>query len=378
MTYDYTQLPHAGIRTLAPYIPGKSTAALTKELHLNDIIKMASNENPWGCSQTVIQALSTLTPHQLATYTVSTEHPFRQQLADHLSLPTDMLMLSNGSDALFNLLLVCFALHTDKHILTHEAAFISYEIQATTLGIDTIHVPLKSDWQVDIDAIIHTCTEKTALIFLANPNNPTGALIPSIEIIHLLDHIPASTLVVLDEAYHEYLVPTEQSIPHQLLAKYSNLIITRTFSKAYGLAALRLGYALANAAIIALLYRIQLPFAVNQAVLFAAAAALDDQVFIQHSVLMNTQERTKMQQSLANFGLNQLPSVCNFITFNCGCDAKTMDQQLQRQGIITRPLTPYGLTRYLRVTIGTPDQNQRFLRTLQHCITGIIHDESIK
>ncbi len=370
MFYDYTQLPHAGIRTLAPYIPGKSAEALAREQGLTNILKLASNENPLGCSQAAVDALSTLPAHLIATYTVSTQHPLRQKLAHALDLDPEMLMLSNGSDALFHLLLVCFALHTGKHILTHEAAFISYEVQAKTLGIEAHHIPLKPDWQVDIDAMIHACTEKTALIFIANPNNPTGLLVPQAEINRLLDHIPATTLLVLDEAYHEYLAPTAQSTPSVLLAKYPNLVITRTFSKAYGLAALRLGYALANPVIIALLYQIQLPFAVNQAAMLAAIAALDDQAFVQQTILVNAEGREHMQKGLSNLNLVQLPSACNFITFDCGHDAAMMNKRLQHEGIIVRPLTPYGLTRHLRVTIGTPEQNTRFIETLHHCIKG--------
>ena len=370
MSYDYTQLPHAGIRTLAPYIPGKSAETLAREQGLTNIIKLASNENPLGCSQAAVDALSTPTGHLIATYTVSTQHALRQKLAQGLDLCPEMLMLSNGSDALFHLLLVCFALHTGKHILTHDAAFISYEVQAKTLGIETHHIPLKPDWQVDIDAMIQACTEKTALIFIANPNNPTGLLVSQRDIIRLLDYIPATTVLVLDEAYHEYLPPAAQSRPSVLLAKYPNLVITRTFSKAYGLAALRLGYALANPAIIALLYQIQLPFAVNQAAMFAAAAALDDKAFVQQTILVNVAGREHMQTGLSNLNLTQLPSVCNFITFDCGHDAGMMDKRLQQEGIIVRPLTPYGLTRHLRVTIGTSEQNTRFLKTLNHCIKG--------
>jgi histidinol-phosphate aminotransferase len=380
MIGDYTKLPHAGIRTLAPYIPGKSVEALAREQKLTDIIKLASNENPLGCSPQVTAALSTLTPHQIATYTVSTQHPLRAKIARMLNVDTDMLLLCNGSDALFQHALMCFALHTNKHMLTHAAAFISYEIQANILGIETKHVPLKADWHVDIDAMINTCNEHTGLIFIANPNNPTGLHIPQTEIIRLLNHIPPTTLLVLDEAYHEYLRPEEQSDPATLLQRYPNLIITRTFSKAYGLAALRIGYAIANPEIIALFYQIQLPFAVNQAAMFAASAALDDATFVQQTVTLNQEERPRVQHGLQQLGLQQLPSQCNFITFDCGIDALLMEQRLQREGVIIRPLTPYGLNRYLRATIGTSQQNTRFLDALQRCITleGASHDHAIK
>ena len=374
MLYDYKKLPHAGIRGLSPYIPGKSSEALAKEQGLTDIIKLASNENPLGCSQAVKEALAKLTLQQIATYTISAQHPLRKKLASRLNLDTEMILLSNGSDAIFNLALVCFALHNGKHILTHQAAFIQYEIQAKTLGIPAYHVPLKLNFEVDIDGLIAACGEETAMIFLANPNNPTGLWIPKQEIQRLLDNIPQSTIVVLDEAYHEYLLKEKQSEPHLLLATYPNLIITRTFSKAYGLAALRLGYAMANPILIELLYRIQLPFVVNQAAMYAANAALDDEDFVQRTYQVNLLGMTQMKAALHQLNILQLPSSGNFITIDSGHDALIVDKHLQHQGVIVRPLNPYGLKRHLRITIGTESQNTRCLTALSHCLKEL-HSE---
>lgn len=363
MPCDYDLLPHAGIQTLVPYVPGKSIEEVANERGLTDIIKLAGNENPLGCSPKVLQALANLSGPKIATYPMSVIHPLRHKLADKLGVDTDMIALSNGSDALFCSLLTCFALHNNKHILTHDYAFSSYAIQAKTLGIPVVSTGVNSKFEVDIDAMIDACNENTALIFIANPNNPTGLLVKPEEIQRLLENTPATTLFVLDEAYYEYsrlgLGPTKT-----LLQKHPNLVITRTFSKAYGLAGFRLGYAITNPQIAALLYRIQLPFAVNIAALTAGFAALDDDDFIHQTVQLNKQGLKQMQHGLDSLGLTHLPSSGNFITLNCKTDALPVYQRLQNHGIIVRPLHPYGLNTYLRVTIGTQEQNIRFLNTL--------------
>lgn len=368
MSYDYNTLPHLGIQKLHPYVPGKTTDALSHEKQISNIIKLASNENPLGCSPTILDAFAKLTPHDIATYPISRENPLRDALAAHTNLDASSIILSNGSDILFHLLLECFALHTHKHVLTHDCAFITYEVQANTLGIPIKKMPLQPNWTVDIDALIHACTEKTALIFLANPNNPTGLLIKPDAIEKLLDNIPETTLLVLDEAYYEYTPPEQQTHTNAWLAKYPNLVMTRTFSKVYGLAALRLGYALANPKIIALLHRIQLPFTVSQPSMLSGIAALADQSFVQQSVTSNQEGLIQVQEALDQLGLDYLPSACNFITFDCGRNAVELDHHLQARGIITRPLTPYGLTQHLRVTIGTYEQNKQFLNALPICL----------
>ena len=365
MTCDYQLLPHEGIQSLSPYIPGKSAEQVANEQGLTNIIKLASNENPLGCSPLVTKALSALTPKQICTYPTSAHDPLRWKLAQKLAIDVEMLTLTNGSDALFPLLLICFALYSDKHILTHKHAFMTYGIQAKTLGIPVTITPLLPDWNVDIDAMIDACTEKTALIFIANPNNPTGLLISQSEILRLLQHIPETTILVLDEAYYEYIADTDKPRTIPLLARYSNLVITRTFSKAYGLAGLRLGYAITNPAITSIMQRVLLPFTVNKAALVAGSAALEDDDFIRQSVSNNINGLKQMQQGLAKLTFPQLPSACNFITFDYKKDTIPIYQSLQEHGIIVRPLHPYGLTNYLRVTIGTAEQNTRFLDTLE-------------
>ncbi|WP_035893567.1 pyridoxal phosphate-dependent aminotransferase, partial [Legionella oakridgensis] len=273
MPCDYNLLPHPGIQTLAPYVPGKSAEELAQEQGIKDIIKLASNENPLGCSPRIIEALTNMSGTKIATYPAVTNHPLRPMLAEKLSIDSEMITLGNGSDVLFSLMMTCFALHRNKEILVHDQSFIAYRVFAKTLGIPIISTPLKANWEVDIDAMIHACHEKTALIFIPNPNNPTGLLLELAEIRRLLNHIPDSTILVLDEAYHEYVHHPEYQHSIRLLSEHPNLIITRTFSKAYGMAGLRLGYAIANKEITAILQRANPPFTVNQAALVAGTAA---------------------------------------------------------------------------------------------------------
>jgi len=363
MPCDYHLLPHEGIRSLKPYIPGKSVHALAEEQGLTDIIKLASNENPWGCSPLVTQALANISNHQIATYVTGAHHPFRKKLAQKLNIDADRLTLGNGSDALIPLLQTAFALHCDKHVLTHEYAFIAYGIYAKTLGIPVIATPTLPNWCVDIEAMIAACNEKTALIFIANPNNPTGIPVSKENIKRLLDHIPETTLLVIDEAYYEFGNDTPSAMEY--LPHYPNLVIMRTFSKAYGLAGLRLGYAISSLPVSTILNRALPPFTVNDAALVAASAAMDDEHFLKHTIENNKEGLKQLQQGLHAQGITSLPTTANFITFDCKRDATSLYEALQQHGIIVRPLHPYGLGNFLRVTIGTPHQNLRFLDTLK-------------
>ena len=368
MPCDFHRLAHAGIQSLSPYIPGKSAEEVAKEYGITDIIKLASNENPFGCSPLVNEALSSITGYQIATYPVSSIKPLRQKLADKHAIDIDMITLGNGSDGLIPLLQTCFALHSGKHILTHQHAFISYGIHAKTLGIPMQTIPLMKSWEVDIDAMIAACNDKTAMIFLATPNNPTGLLVSQSKIERLLQNIPATTLLVVDEAYYEYVNDQDRLNTISQLNAYPNLIVTRTFSKAYGLAGLRIGYVIASANITQILQRAQPPFSVNEVALIAACAALDDPNFINHSIANNTLGIKQMQQGLTSLKIDHLPTAGNFITFDYKKDASHLYQRLQQMGIIVRPLHSYGLSNYLRVTIGTQHQNSRFINNLEELI----------
>lgn len=361
MGSEFTTLSHRGIQVLSPYIPGKSIEEVRKETGISNIIKLASNENPFGCSPKVIEVLQNSDPIQIARYPAEAHHPLRQQLSDFLQVPTNMLSLANGSDSLFGVLLTGFALLVDKHMITHDYAFNTYAIQSHTLGVEVVTLAMKN-WTIDVDAVIAACTAKTALIFIDNPSNPVGSVLPLADIEKILLNIPKTTLLVLDEAYYEFLPPNSMhSIP--LLKKYRNLIITRTFSKAYGLAGLRLGYAIADPEITEVIQKVHLPFTANILALNAASAALSDQAFVQHTQQHVARERQAMMELLDAKKIHYLPPNSNFITIECGQDrAVSMAQEFQERGIIIRPLHPYGMNSYIRVSIGTTEQNQRFIR----------------
>ncbi|MBA3537606.1 MAG: histidinol-phosphate transaminase [Tatlockia sp.] len=375
MACDFYELPHPGIRSLHPYIPGKSIEELAREKNLTDIIKLASNENPLGCSPLVREALAELSGSQIAAYPSPANHPLKARLCRKIGISEQMLTLGDGTDLLFFFLLTTFAVATGKHMLTHDCAFISFEIQAQTLGIPRVKIPLKSNWQVDIDAMIAACTVDTAIIFLANPNNPTGLFIQPVEIERLLANIPASTIFVLDEAYFEYAYNPGDKRTINLLSDYPNLVITRTFSKAYGMAGLRLGYAIANPEITNLLHRVQPPFAVNQAALAAANAALDDDDFIKKSKELNASGMQQLLQSLDVLKIEYLPSSCNFVTIDCQRDSLEIYVSLLNKGIIVRPLHQYGLSNHLRISIGRSEQNARLIDNLQFIYQKINHKE---
>jgi histidinol-phosphate aminotransferase len=365
MAVDFHQLPHAGIRTLTPYKPGKPIVEVAREFGLKDIIKLASNENPLGCSPRVMEALSALPNHLLATYPSAINHPLQEKLAAHLNTEPNQLILSNGSDYIYLLLFMAFALHTNKHVLTHDYAFSTYQIQAQGLGIPVVSAKIQANWQVDIQQLIDTCTKDTGLICLANPNNPTGTFIPESGILKLLDNIPESTLLVLDEAYYEYVQQDQKMDSIAWLKRYPNLVITRTFSKAYGLAGLRLGYAIANPDIISLLQKLQLPFAVNQIALEAGFVALDDAAFMEKTLQSYVSGMAQMRNGLCRLDIEHIPSTANFVTVDCAKDGLPIYQALLAQGVIVRPLHAYNMPNHIRVTIGTEEQNTRFLKALQ-------------
>ncbi|MGQ3891944.1 histidinol-phosphate transaminase [Legionella sp. CNM-4043-24] len=368
MSCNYSELPHTGIKTLQPYIPGKSVEELAREQGISDIIKLASNENPLGCSPMVLDMLANISGHYIATYPSPSLHPLTKQLSQFLDISESQLTLSNGSDFIYTLLMMLFALQQDKHILTHDKAFLTYQIQAQTLGIPFRLSPLKEDWSVDISAMIEACRPDTAIVFLANPNNPTGVLVPESEIRRLLKSVPESTLVVVDEAYYEFAYPENDAGALPLLNDHPNLVITRTFSKVYGLAGLRLGYAIAQQSISELLKRIQLPFTVNQVAMAAAVTALQDQAFVRETLALNREGMQQMREGLAALKLKQIPSACNFISFDCGMNAMPVYQKLQQHGIIVRPLAAYGMPNHLRVSIGKPEHTKRFLDRLPLCL----------
>jgi histidinol-phosphate aminotransferase len=363
---QFSKLLHPLVAKIKPYLPGKSIREIEQKYGIHEVIKLASNENAWGCSPKVIEHLKHVNAQDISIYPNTYLHPCFQSLKEMLDIPGESLFISNGSDAIFSLLMQAFALPEHKSILSHQYAFMGYRTQAQSFGLDCLEVPVEpSTWRFKIQDMVAQINKKTAIIFLANPNNPTGVLMSWDELRILLDQTPNETLVVIDEAYYEY-VEDEHPPILELIASYPHLIITRTLSKAYGLAGLRLGYAIAHPEIIQILKNIQLPFTVNQMALNAGQIALGDQLFIQRTQKKTQDEKQKLIKELSQLPLEIRPTHGNFLTLGLEEDVSNLVHTLEEEGTIVRPLHAFGLNHYLRITIGQEVQNNILINQLKH------------
>lgn len=345
---------------LTPYQPGLPIDQLARERSLDPatITKLASNENPLGMSP---RAKAALESALAGAHRYPEQYVLTQALANRHTINLDMVVLGNGSNDVLDLIARTF-LHEGDEAISSQYAFAIYQIATQSCGATNIVVPAK-DFGHDLKAMLAAITPKTRVIWIADPNNPTGTFVPYTSVKAFLDRLPKHVVVVLDEAYYEYLAPEEQTNSVKWLADYPNLIITRTFSKIYGLAGLRIGYGIMSAEIANLLNRVRQPFNVNVLALAAATAALDDTEFVAKSKQLNDQGRKQLQASLAGLGVECLPAYGNFITFRVQNAAK-VNELLLNQGVIVRPLGGYGMPDWLRATVGTTEENAHFLQIL--------------
>lgn len=365
MTFDPTRLVRPGILQLKPYQPGKPIADVQQEFGLMDVIKIASNENPLGFSATLPEKLIAAFP-EIMRYPDGSCLALKAALAKHLKVPESQLILGNGSEDVLRLLLQAFV-WGDKHLIISQYAFIAYKILAQGLGISVKEIP-EQHFQADLSAIQAAVTSTTGMIILANPNNPTGTYVTQKAFKAFLDNIPPQVLVVCDEAYYEYVIADDYPQTLTLQKEYPNLIITRTFSKIYGLAGLRIGYGIAHETIIDLVNRIRQPFNVNYLGQAAATFALADQDFVQNGILLNEQGKKQYYEKLKTLGLPHIPTAGNFILVEFKKAGKAIYQALLEQGIIVRPMDPYGLEKFLRITIGTAFENNTCLVALERIL----------
>lgn len=354
------------IRAIAPYQPGKPVSELARELGLDEagIVKLASNENPLGVSPRAREAIAACIDG-LARYPDGNGYELKQALARRFGVGMDHIVLGNGSNDVLDLAARAF-LTPDADAVYSQHAFAVYPLAVQAIGARGIEVPARA-YGHDTEAMTRAVTSKTRIVFIANPNNPTGTFVSAQELEAFVAAIPADVLVVLDEAYNEYLPPDARFDTLQWLRRFPNLVITRTFSKVYGLAGLRVGYAFASPEVADLMNRVREPFNVNSVALAAATAALEDYEFVRRSYELN---RTGMQQvtaGLRELGLEFIPSFGNFVTFKVR-DAGEVFQRLLRAGVIVRPVSGYGLPDFLRVSIGLPSENARFLESLEQAI----------
>lgn len=361
-TVDFNSLANQAIRNLIPYQPGKPIEEVERELGISSAIKLASNENPLGASPKAIEAVqNSLTKAPI--YPDGGCYQLKQALSQFLQVQPSQLTIGNGSENILELIVKAY-LSPETTAVISQYAFLTIPLLIKSYGARTTVVPAP-DFNHDIRSMITAVTRDTRIIFIVNPNNPTGTYTTANDLTLLLESIPASVLVVLDEAYHEYIDCDDYPDSRALLKKYPNLIVTRTFSKAYGLAALRLGYAISSSQIADILNRARLPFNVNTLAASAGEAALQDQVHIAKSIALNKEGMQHLQVELTKLQLSYIPSLGNFITIDVKQDANVIYQKLLRLGIIVRPLAAYDMPNFIRVTIGTMQQNTAFLNALK-------------
>ena len=368
MSCDYLSLAAPGVRTLQPYQPGKPESELRREFGLDDIVKLASNENPLGPSPQALAAVREALA-SLARYPDGNGFELKAALAAKLGVSTAALTLGNGSNDLLEL--VARAFLTPEHEAVYsEHAFAVYPIVTQAVGagarVAKANPPDHAmPYGHDPAAILASINDRTRVVFIANPNNPTGTWLKTAELLSLLEAIPAQVIVVVDEAYVEY-VEAEMDCGSALnwLDRFPNLVVTRTFSKAYGLAGLRVGYAVSHPQIADLLNRVRQPFNVNSLALVAATAALNDIDHLQRSQAVNRAGMAQLQAACRQWGLSWLPSAGNFLCVEIGRSGREIFMELLKRGVITRPVDNYGLPHYLRISIGTEAENARWIEAM--------------
>lgn len=361
MKIDFKSLANSGLRDLIPYQPGKPIEELERELGITSSIKLASNENPLGPSPHVISAVQQvlLKAH---FYPDGGCFELKQALMTYLSVNPEQITVGNGSENILELIVKAY-LHKGDTAVISQYAFLTIPILIQSYGVKA-NIVAAHEWGHDIANMLKAIDEKTRVLFLVNPNNPTGTYTNEKDFVTLMESVPPHILVVVDEAYSEYISKADYPDTLTYLSRFPNLIITRTFSKVYGLAALRLGYAISSPDIADILNRARLPFNVNAIAAKAACAALADQEHVQKSVALNNSGMQQLKEGIEKLQLNYIPSIGNFITLNVN-DGAIVYQQLLQEGVIVRPLKAYDMPQHIRVTIGTAEQNERFLRTLQ-------------
>ena len=361
---------YESILALAPYQTGKPIEELTREYGVSDVVKIASNENPIGCSPHVTLAI-TEQLGQLSRYPDGNGYYLKQALADFNDVNVDQITLGNGSDDLLDILARSFV-GADDAIVYSQYAFIVYSMLAKMQGAMDVEVPAQR-FGHDLKAMSQAVQDNpnTKIVFIANPNNPTGTQLEHGELREFVASVPSSVLVVLDEAYIEY---SPESNNRALLDEFDNVVIVRTFSKAYGLAGLRIGYALSSVPVADLLNRIRQPFNVSRVALAAAAAALADQDFIEQVGLTNEGQKRWLEKQFDALGLGFVKSYANFIMVEIEVEmedttAASIYQALLEQGVIVRSLDNYDLPTWLRVTVGAAEENTRLIDTLRSILT---------
>ncbi len=370
-TFDKIAVP--GVCQLQPYQPGKPIEDLERELGLSHIVKLASNENPLGPSPKVVQAFAG-GPIEIERYPDGNGHRLKATLAEILNVQAQQITLGNGSSDLLDIIARVF-LQPGSEAMFSQHAFAMYPIVTQAVGAKACVVPALDRENPmplghDLAAFERSINEDTRLIFIANPNNPTGTYLAINELEAFLSNLPENIVCVVDEAYFEYVGQPDYPNSMEWVARFPNLIVTRTFSKAYGLAGMRIGYCVSCIEIADLLNRIRQPFNCNSHALIAAEVALQDEVHVKKSIDINAQGLVYLTEAMQARGILVLPSVGNFVCIDLKRPAEPVYQSLLRSGVIVRPIGNYELPHHLRVTVGTHQDNAFFIGALDRALSN--------
>lgn len=368
MDNKFQELCIPGVAGLRPYQPGKPLGELEREYGIMNAVKIASNENPLGISDKVREFLSN-NLDDLSRYPDGNGFGLKTALAKFYNIDITQLTLGNGSNDILELIARAFVTVNDEVIFS-EHAFAVYPLVTQAIGAKSVVTKAKN-WGNDLEKILQAITDNTKIIFIANPNNPTGTWLIENDLSLFLKKVPDNVIVVLDEAYFEYAIHPYMEIANypdgtQWLSKYSNLIITRTFSKAYGLAGLRIGYSISNKELANILNRVRQPFNVNSMALMAAEIVLTDRKYLENSIESNVTGMNYILSELKKMDIDYIPSAGNFISIRLGNQSDKIAEQLLRKGIIVRSVANYGMPDYLRFSIGSSDENHRAMVVLKN------------
>ena len=359
---DLKKIVNKGIDDLSPYEPGKPIEDLERELGIKNAVKLASNENPVGPSPRVLQSIENILKNT-HRYPDGNATKLKEVIGRKFSVKPNQVTIGNGSNDIIEFIARSF-LGTDDSAIYSEHAFAVYPLVVKAVGAEGIEVPAKN-FSHDLDAMLDSIKSNTKIIFIANPNNPTGSFIERDEILKFLDQVPEDIIVLLDQAYFDYSSFEDSDVDFDILNNYPNLVMSRSFSKAYGLAGFRIGYSVSSEDIANYLNRVRQPFNANSLALFAAEQAIEDEEFMNKCLQLNLEQKKVLYKGLESLGFHCLPSKGNFISFDCKEDSTGLFNRLLSQGVIVRTLGVYKMPNFLRVSVGLPEENLIFLEKLQ-------------
>ena len=359
---DLKKIVNKGINDLSPYEPGKPIEDLERELGIKNAVKLASNENPVGPSPKVLQSIENILKNT-HRYPDGNATKLKEVIGKKFSVKPNQVTIGNGSNDIIEFIARSF-LGTDDSAIYSEHAFAVYPLVVKAVGAEGIEVPAKN-FSHDLDAMLDSIKSNTKIIFIANPNNPTGSFIGRSEILKFLDKVPENIIVLLDQAYFDYSSFEDSDVDFDILNNYPNLVMSRSFSKAYGLAGFRIGYSVSSEDVANYLNRVRQPFNANSLALFAAEQAIEDEEFMNKCLQLNLEQKKVLYKGLESLGFHCLPSKGNFISFDCKEDSTGLFKRLLSQGVIVRTLGVYKMPNFLRVSVGLPEENIIFLEKLQ-------------